>query len=118
MFSKDTFDKERRAYELISKSVKEMLASGYEVRIFENQLQGQLELLFVGPPHPSERPDIRNLKLPLEFVCLLADGDKQLEAELNWHLNQVRESSRRLHAFLHEMIIRKFDGGKGDNRGH
>jgi hypothetical protein len=118
MFSDDVFERERRAYEIIGRSVREMLEGGYEVRIFDSSIRSELELYFVGPPRGNERPDIRKLVLPFEFVSLLIDGDKGMEAEFNWHANQVKESSRRMHAFLHEMIIRKFDGGKGDNRGH
>jgi hypothetical protein len=114
----DVFERERRAYELIGRSIREMLASGFEIRTFDNILEGKLEMLFVGPPQGNERPEIRKLALPYEFLSLLADGDKADQAQLNWHANQVKEASRRLQSFLHEMIIRKFDGGKGDNRGH
>jgi hypothetical protein len=47
--------------------------------------------------------------MPYQFLQLICGGDKAVETEMNWHLNQVKESSRRLHAFLHEVMLRKLE---------
>lgn len=115
--SDDIFERERRAYALIKRSIEEMLAEGYEVRWFDSVPHMELEMLLVGPPKEGERPDVRKLVMPYQFLQLICGGDLAVESEMNWHLKQVRESSRRLHAFLHETMLKKLEVPHGGNDG-
>jgi hypothetical protein len=121
MFSKELFDREVKAFDLVKKAVDQMLMAGYEPRIFDNVQLLEMDVMFVGPARRGERSDIRNLKLPYAYLELLLHDEPEMSERLRVLMEARTKIGGEIYALLKEAITKNLkksmEGANGGNGG-
>jgi len=120
MMSERDFEREKRAFLLIKQGVRDMLEAGYEARMLDDLQMGDFKVMFVGPAEPGQKPDVRVLNIPRQYLEVLLPFGSQEFLRFHALWAEAERVNKAMYAVLSAAITKGledlknggYDGGK------